>query len=279
MPSQKPFGVPPRDWYGNRGQGRVLRRQQGQRGPISPPAIIAARPRAPGTGTPLASSVAASPGPGTGTPLAAEPPAGSPGVAASSSVPPEMPVADAGLDQEMPVAADAVAGQVAAGADTAAGQEPGERQSPSETPPLPPFKWPFKKLAEVSQTEAMPFGWTKVLLQDNTCYCYNIKAKVCCWNAPTLLQVPDADPLPPGFSPWELWDVWGTCKTSRVWFNPKAGTVADFDLFKDAYESAKAEMEAAEMQRRRREQEARDEADAARAAAKKDKKEKKRRRG
>ncbi|CAE7262408.1 unnamed protein product [Symbiodinium sp. CCMP2592] len=132
------------------------------------------------------------------------------------------------------------------GAPAAVEREPSAASAPSapSAAPAPPFDdaaggWPFEKLADIRASEQLPFGWTKVKLEDDRMYYFNSKAKVCCWHMPQVMSVPDAEPLPEGFEPWELWDVWGSNRSQRVWFNPSSGSVANFEVFKQYYETKK----------------------------------------
>ncbi|CAE7715523.1 unnamed protein product [Symbiodinium sp. CCMP2592] len=217
----KPHGVAPRDFYGQRGQGRVQRRQQGQYGPIRPPVVIP--PRRPagaadsGDSQPAADASAAPTAPlssggasdssapsavpagtsaaGDGAPSAVASGTSAAGNRAPSAV--SSPTSPAADGAEMAAAVTADAGRVAA--ETAdpgpAAEAPAavERPSAPSAEPAPPFDgaaegWPFEKLADIRASEQLPFGWTKVKLEDDRMYYFNSKAKVCCWHMPHVLD-------------------------------------------------------------------------------------------
>ncbi|CAE7806720.1 WWP1 [Symbiodinium sp. CCMP2592] len=263
----KPHGVAPRDWFGQRGQGRVQRRARGEYGPLNPPQVIPARPPAPASGArvPADTAPAATTDASSGAPLSAD----AAGVADSSR----------GTESPAPAGSAAQAAESASSADPGGSAEAGvgvctppttiapssdEEEAPAASssapkPDEPAEEWPFRKLANIRRTEQLPYGWTKVMLEDGHAYCFHSKAKVCCWHVPQVMDgLPDAEPLPPGFEPWELWDQWGSSRTLRHWFNPVTGSVAAYHVFAELYERKKAEMEEAEMKRRREVQEARD---------------------
>ncbi|CAE7386352.1 unnamed protein product, partial [Symbiodinium sp. CCMP2592] len=188
------------------------------------------------------------------------------------AVPPTPPTTIAPCDTDTEVSSEAApAASSAAGEAPAAASEPGPEE-PSESAAEP--QWPFEKLADIKRQEQLPFGWTKVLLEDGNMYCFHSKARVCSWKIPQVMQgLPDAEPLPPGFEPWELWDQWGSGKSIRHWFNPVSGAVARYEVFAECYERLKAEMDAAYWEKRRLAQQELDEA-AAEAEKKKRRKRK-----